>query len=66
MTLGDLISGIKSKASDMFAPSQAPTPSTQNLPQLQAQYQQYAADAMTRGQQPLPFRDWVALQQQRQ
>lgn len=60
MTLGDLVSGLKG----MFH-SDAPTPTTANLPQLQAQYQMYATDAMSRGQTPLPFRDWVVAQQQR-
>lgn len=60
MTLGDLMGGLKG----LFSPSPAPAPTTANLPQLQAQYQRYAEDAMTRGQQPVPFQAWVAAQQQ--
>ena len=60
MTLGDLLQGIKG----MITPSSAPSPTTANLPQLQAAYQRYAEDAMTRGNQPLSFQQWVAAQQQ--
>lgn len=58
LTIGDLISGItaKFKGTGVEAPAQ-------NLPQMQAAYQQYATDAMTRGQQPLPFKEWVVQQQ---
>ena len=48
MTLGDLISAIKTKAGSMFESSNDTT-ATQNLPALQARYQMYAADEMAAG-----------------
>lgn len=58
MTLGDLVSGLKG----MVTPSAAPAPTTVNMARLQAAYQQYATDAMTRGQTPASFQDWVQQQ----
>ena len=63
MTLGDLISSIKTKAGSMFESSNDTT-ATQNLPALQARYQMYAADEMAAGRKPMPFQSWVMLQQQ--
>lgn len=66
MTLGDLLSGLQAKVGGMFSPSPAPAPTTQNLAGLQARYQMYAADEMSAGRQPLPFKDWVIQQQLQQ
>lgn len=60
LTLGDLVNGLK----NMFTPSAAPAPTTANLPQLQAAYQDYAMNEMTAGRQPMTFQQWVAAQQQ--
>lgn len=60
MTLGDLLAGIQSK----FGSGEQPKPTTANLPALQARYQLYAADEMTAGRTPMPFEQWVRLQQQ--
>lgn len=59
MTLGDLIAGAKS----MFGSGEQPKPTTANLPALQARYQLYATDEMSRGRTPLPFDQWVQTQQ---
>lgn len=64
MTLGDLLSGLKSKVGSMFDGSDAQQVS--NLPALQSQYQMYAADSMSRGQTPLTFQQWLAVRQQQQ
>jgi hypothetical protein len=63
MNIGDLIAGLKDKAVGMMTPDAAPSPTTQNLAQLQSQYQMYVVDSQSRGQQPLPFKDWVIQQQ---
>lgn len=34
--------------------------------QTQSAYKQYAESAMTQGQQPLPFEQWVMMQQSQQ
>lgn len=63
MTLGDLLGGLKDRAVGMLTPSAPPSPTTLNLPQLQAAYQRYVIDAQSQGQQPMSFKDWLVQQQ---